>query len=64
VSWEPRTGNPGGRGTPSSRADVAARLEDLTELDHHHEDVQLIATRLGVSVRTIRRYRARLRDAP
>jgi Trp operon repressor len=63
MSWEPRTGNPGGRGTPSSRADIQGRLEDLTELTRYDLTASQIAPRLGVSVRTIRRYRARLRDA-
>jgi DNA-binding CsgD family transcriptional regulator len=62
MSWEPRTGNPGGRGTPSSRADIQGRLEDLTELTRYDLTASQIAPRLGVSTRTVYRYRARLRE--
>ena len=57
-----RTGNPGGLGVPKTAADIAARLEDLTELAVWHRDACTIAARLGISTRTVYRYRARLRE--
>jgi DNA invertase Pin-like site-specific DNA recombinase len=61
--YEPRTGNPGARGVLKSREVRAGRLEDVAELLAWGEDQRMIATRLGLSVRTIYRYLARLEAA-
>ncbi|MFF3665396.1 hypothetical protein [Microtetraspora malaysiensis] len=52
----------GGPGVTKSRDVIAAHLEDLAELMTHETDQLVIAARLGVSWRTIYRYRARLRE--
>lgn len=60
--YQPPTGNPGALGVAKSRQVVTRRMEDLAELLAQREDIRMIARRLGVSVRTVQRYKARLRE--
>ena len=53
---------PGGPGIAKSANDIAARLEDYQELKAQNIKRLDIATRLGVSYRTLHRYEARLRQ--
>ena len=60
--YQPLVGNPGAAGVHKSRDVIAGRIEDLAELRVQRADQRQIAHRLGVSVRTVQRYQARLRQ--
>ncbi|MBO3751568.1 HTH domain-containing protein [Streptosporangiaceae bacterium NEAU-GS5] len=64
MSHEPRTGNPGGRGIEKTAADIDERIRRTATLTRQHLSAEAIAYRLGVSARTVQRYRARLRETP
>lgn len=58
--FAPPTGvGSGAPGVLKTRAICAGRAEDIAELGGQGEDIRMIAQRLGVSVRTVQRYRSR-----
>lgn len=59
--YDPPTGNPGGAGITKTREAIEARLEDLQFLQTHETNRVTIAARLGISTRTLFRYRQRLK---